>query len=154
MVSGHRIKEGVTEQMQCSEIMTKNPEFCLPSDTVIKAAQLMKSEDVGPIPIVADRDGMKLAGIVTDRDLTIKVIAEARDPNTTRIKEVMSDNVVTCKESDDVDQVLKLMEDNQVRRIPVVGRNDQLLGIVAQADVATRLGRPGKTGRVVEQISE
>lgn len=140
--------------MQCSEIMTKNPEFCLPSDTVIKAAQLMKSEDVGPIPIVADKDGMKLTGIVTDRDLTIKVIAEARDPNTTRLKEVMSDNVVTCKENDDVDKVLKLMEDNQVRRIPVVGRNDQLLGIVAQADVATRLGQPGKTGRVVEQISE
>lgn len=140
--------------MQCSEIMTKNPEFCLPSDTVIKAAQLMKSEDVGPIPIVADKDGKRLTGIVTDRDLTIKVIAEARDPNTTRLEDVMSDNVVTCNENDDVDKVLKLMEDNQVRRIPVVGQNDQLLGIIAQADVATRLGEPGKTGKVVEQISE
>lgn len=140
--------------MQCSEIMTKNPEFCLPSDTVIKAAQLMKSEDVGPIPIVADKEGKKLTGIVTDRDLTIKVIAEARDPNTTRLEDVMSDNVVSCKENDDVDRVLKLMEDNQVRRIPVVGQNDQLLGIIAQADVATRLGEPGKTGKVVEQISE
>jgi CBS domain-containing protein len=140
--------------MQCSEIMTKNPEFCLPSDTVIKAAQLMKSEDVGPIPIVADKEGKKLTGIVTDRDLTIKVIAEARDPNTTRLEDVMSDNVVTCKENDDVDKVLKLMEDNQVRRIPVVGQDDQLLGIIAQADVATRLGEPGKTGKVVEQISE
>lgn len=140
--------------MQCSEIMTKNPECCLPSDTVIKAAKLMKSEDVGPIPIVADKDGKKLTGIVTDRDLAIKVIAEARDPNTTRLKDVMSDNVVSCQESDDVDKVLKLMEDNQVRRIPVVGKNDRLLGIIAQADVATRLGEPGKTGKVVEQISE
>ena len=140
--------------MQCSEIMTKNPEYCLPSDTVIKAAQLMKSEDVGPIPIVADKDGKKLTGIVTDRDLAIKVIAEARDPNTTRLEDVMSDDVVSCKETDDVDDVLKLMEDNQVRRIPVVGKNDQLLGIIAQADVATRLGQPGKTGKVVEQISE
>jgi CBS domain-containing protein len=140
--------------MQCSEIMTKNPEFCLPSDTVIKAAQLMKSEDVGPIPIVADKDGKKLAGIVTDRDLTIKVIAEARDPKTTRLEDVMSDNVVTCNENDDIDTALKLMEENQVRRIPVVGKNDQLLGIIAQADVATRLGQTGKTGRVVEQISE
>lgn len=140
--------------MQCSEIMTKNPECCLPSDMVITAAQLMKSEDIGPIPIVADKEGRKLTGIVTDRDLTIKVIAESRDPNTTRLEDVMSDDVVSCRETDDIDTVLKLMEDNQVRRIPVVGNNDQLLGIIAQADVATRLGQPGKTGRVVEQISE
>jgi CBS domain-containing protein len=140
--------------MQCSEIMTKNPECCLPSDMVIKAAQLMKSEDVGPIPIVADKDGKRLTGIVTDRDLAIKVIAEARDPNTTRLQDVMSDDVVSCNENDDVDKVLKLMEENQLRRIPVVGKNDQLLGIIAQADVATRLGQPDKTGRVVEQISE
>ncbi len=139
--------------MICSEIMTKNPEYCLPSDTVMKAAQLMKSEDVGPIPIVADKDGRKLAGIVTDRDLAIKVIAEDRDPNTTQLSDVMSDNVVSCNENDDVDKVLKLMEDNQIRRIPVVGSNDQLLGIIAQADVATKLGN-GATGRVVEQISE
>ncbi|HEX3231610.1 MAG TPA: CBS domain-containing protein [Pyrinomonadaceae bacterium] len=134
--------------------MTKNPECCLPSDMVITAAQLMKSEDVGPIPIVADKDGLKLTGIVTDRDLAIKVIAEARDPNTTRVADVMSDDVVSCRETDDVNQVLKLMEENQVRRIPVVGSNDQLLGIIAQADVATRLGQPNATGRVVEQISE
>jgi CBS domain-containing protein len=140
--------------MQCSEIMTKNPECCVPTDSVMKAAQLMKSQDVGPIPIVADKDGRKLTGIITDRDLTIKVIAEARDPITTRLKEVMSDNVVTCKESDEVEQVLKLMEDNQVRRIPVVDQDNHLLGIIAQADVATRLGNPGTTGRVVEQISE
>jgi len=140
--------------MQCSEIMTRNPECCVPTDSVMKAAQLMKSQDVGPIPIVADKDGRKLAGIITDRDLAIKVIAEARDPITTRLKEVMSDNVVTCKESDEVEQVLKLMEDNQVRRIPVVDQDNHLLGIIAQADVATRLGNPGATGRVVEQISE
>jgi len=103
---------------------------------------------------VADKDGRKLTGIITDRDLTLKVIAEARDPITTRLKEVMSDNVVTCKESDEVEQVLKLMEDNQVRRIPVVDQDNHLLGIIAQADVATRLGNPGATGRVVEQISE
>jgi CBS domain-containing protein len=82
------------------------------------------------------------------------VIAEARDPNTTRIADVMSDDVVCCRETDDVNKVLKLMEENQVRRIPVVGSNDQLLGIIAQADVATRLGQPSATGRVVEQISE
>lgn len=139
--------------MICSEIMTKNPECCLPSDTVMTAAQLMKSEDVGPIPIVADKDGKKLTGIVTDRDLAIKVIAGSLDPNTTRLEDVMSGEVVSCNENDDVEKVLRLMEENQVRRIPVVGNNDQLLGIIAQADVA-RLGNDGATGQVVERISE
>lgn len=140
--------------MICSEIMTRNPECCLPSDTVMTAAQLMKSEDVGPIPIVADKDGKKLRGIITDRDLTVKVIAAALDPNTTRLEDVMSGDVVSCKENDDVEEVLKLMKKNQVRRIPVVGNDDQLLGIIAQADVALRLGNEMATGRVVERISE
>lgn len=140
--------------MICSEIMTKDPECCLPSDSVMKAAQLMKSEDVGPIPIVDDKDDMKLTGIVTDRDLAIKVVAEARDPRTTQIEEVMSEGLVTCRENDDVQSVLKLMQDNQVRRIPVVDKNDHLVGIIAQADVATRLGEPRATGKVVEQISD
>ena len=139
--------------MTCNEIMTSNPECCLPSDSVMKAAQLMKSEDVGPIPIVEDRDNRKLAGIVTDRDLAIKVVAEARDPETTTIKEVMSADVFSCQGDEDIDAALKLMENHQVRRIPVVDKNDRLLGIIAQADVATRLGSASKTGRVVEEIS-
>ena len=140
--------------MICSEIMTRDPECCLPSDSVMRAAQLMKSEDVGPIPIVDDRDGMKLAGIVTDRDLAIKVVAEARDPKTTQVEEVMSEGLVTCRENDDIRTVLQLMQDNQVRRIPVVDQSDHLVGIIAQADVATRLGSPVVAGKVVEEISE
>ena len=139
--------------MICSEIMTKDPECCVPSDSVMKAAQLMKSEDVGPIPIVEDKKEKKLTGIVTDRDLAIKVVAEARDPKTTQVEEVMPEGLVTCRENDDVQSVLKLMEDNQIRRIPVVDQSDHLLGIIAQADVATRLGSR-TTGRVVEQVSQ
>jgi len=140
--------------MLCSEIMTRNPECCLPSDSVMKAAQLMKSEDVGPIPIVADKDGKRLTGIVTDRDLAIKVVAEARDPKTTNVEDVMSTDIVSCKDNDDVNTALKLMEDYQVRRIPVVDQRDQLLGIIAQADVATRLGNSDLAGQVVKQVSE
>ena len=139
--------------MLCSEIMTRNPEYCLPSDPVVKAAQLMKSEDVGPIPIVDDKDGKKLAGIVTDRDLAIKVVAEARDPKTTPLKQVMTSDVVTCKEDDDLEKALKLMQEHQVRRIPVVDGGDHLLGIIAQADVANRLGSSRTTGKVVQEIS-
>ena len=137
--------------MLCSEIMTTNPEYVMPTDSVMKAAQLMKSEDVGPIPIV--KDGKKLEGIVTDRDLAIKVVAEGRNPKTTQVEEVMTKNLVTCKENDDVEKALKLMQDHQVRRIPVVDNQDHLLGIIAQADVANRLGSKRATGKVVEQIS-
>jgi len=140
--------------MLCNEIMTTNPEFVLPSDSVMKAAQLMKSEDVGPIPIVENKDTKKLTGIITDRDLAIKVVAEARDPKTTPVEEVMTDDVITCKENDDVNKALKLMQDYQVRRIPVVDKGDHLLGIIAQADVATRLGSSRTTGKVVEQVSK
>ena len=139
--------------MQCSEIMTKNPEFCLPGDPVFKAAQLMKSEDVGPIPIVQDKQTKKLTGIVTDRDLVLKVVAEARDPKSTPVEAVMTDDVVTCKENDDLDKAIRLMQDYQIRRIPVVDKNDHLLGIIAQADVATRLDSSRTAGKVVKEIS-
>jgi CBS domain-containing protein len=140
--------------MIASEIMTANPECCLPTDSVMTAAQIMKSEDVGPVPIVADKDQKKLTGIVTDRDLAIKVVAEARDPKTTPVEEVMSEGLVTCRDNDDVRSVLKLMEENQLRRIPVVDKNDRLQGIIAQADVATRLGNTAAAGEVVQQVSQ
>src|SRR2546425_6202801 len=139
--------------MQCSEVMTKNPEFCLPGDPVFKAAQLMKSEDVDPIPIVQDKQTKKLTGIVTDRDLVLKVVAEARDPKSTPVEAVMTDDVVTCKENDDLDKAIRLMQDYQIRRIPVVDKNDHLLGIIAQADVATRLDSSRTAGKVVKEIS-
>jgi CBS domain-containing protein len=139
--------------MIASEIMTRNPECCLPTDSVMTAAQLMKSEDVGPIPIVEDKEERKLTGIVTDRDLAIKVVAEARDPKTTQVEEVMSEGLVTCRENDDVQSVLELMEDNQLRRIPVVDKNEHLIGIIAQADVATRLSSTRVAGEVVKEVS-
>lgn len=140
--------------MIASEIMTTNPECCVPTDSVMTAAQIMKTEDVGPIPIVQDKEDKKLTGIVTDRDLAIKVVAEARDPKTTPVEEVMSEGLVTCRENDDVRSVLKLMEENQLRRIPVVDKNDRLQGIIAQADVATRLGNTRTAGEVVQQVSQ
>ena len=140
--------------MIASEIMTTDPECCVPTDPVMKAAQIMKSKDVGPVPVVEDQDGRKLTGIVTDRDLAIKVVAEARDPKTTTVEDVMSEGLVTCRDNDDVQSVLELMEDNQLRRIPVVDKKDQLVGIIAQADVATRLGNSRAAGQVVQEVSQ
>jgi CBS domain-containing protein len=145
---------GKDTEMKCSELMTKDPSCCLPTDTVFDAAQLMKSEDVGPIPIVNDKQTKKLAGIVTDRDLALKVVAEGLDPKQTKIEEVMTTGVQTCNPDDDVSNVLKLMEHHHVRRIPIVDDQDRLVGIIAQADVATRIDEAEKTHEVVEEISK
>ena len=140
--------------MKCSEVMTKDPSCCVPTDTAYEAAQLMKSEDVGPIPIIKDEQTKELVGIVTDRDLTLKVVAAGLDPKNTRVEQVMSTGVVTCKAGDDCDAALNLMEEHQVRRIPVVDDHGRLVGIISQADVATRLDEPEKTAEVLEEISK
>jgi len=140
--------------MKCSEVMTVNPSCCLTTDTVYQAAQLMKSEDVGPIPIVNDPEIRKLEGIITDRDIVLKVVAEGRDPNTTRVSEIMSKDVFNCRVNDDAHKATHLMEEHQVRRVPIVNENGQLAGIVSQADVATRMGEPANTAEVVKEISQ
>jgi CBS domain-containing protein len=137
----------------CRDVMTKSPVCGYPDDTVAHVARLMRSEDIGPVPIVQDDTSMKLLGIVTDRDLAIKVVAEERDPATTRVKDVMTTDVITCRESDDIETALDAMSKNQLRRIPVLHDGNMLVGIIAQADVATRLN-PEKTGEVVREISE
>ena len=140
--------------MKCSEVMTKDPRCCLPTDTAFDAAQLMKTEDVGPVLICSDKETKKLVGIVTDRDLALKVVAEGLDPKTATIEEVMTTGVLTCHPNDGVEDVLELMEQHQVRRIPIVDDNDRLVGIISQADIATRIDEPQKTHEVVEQISK
>ena len=134
-----------------SEIMTKDPVSLSPGDTAQQAAQLMKSNHIGPIPVV---DGeRKLVGIVTDRDLAIKVVAEGRSAQDTKVSDVMSSKLFTCGPNDDVEKAIETMEEHQVRRIPVVDDQNRLLGIVAQADVATRSGQTKRLGKAVEGIS-
>ena len=140
--------------MIASEIMTRDPECCVPTDSAMTAALLMKSEDVGPIPIVEDKEEKKLTGIVTDRDLALKVVALGLDPNTTRLSEVMTRDPVSCHPDDDLSKALNAMSNMQLRRIPVVDNDGRIVGIIAQADVATRLDEPEKTGEVVKDISE
>jgi len=140
--------------MKCKEIMTKDPVCCLPDDGVQQAAKLMRDEDVGVIPIVEDEDTRTLLGIVTDRDLALRVVAEGRDIATTRLKDVMTTGAIACRADDDSRKALDTMEENQVRRIPVVDSNNKVIGIISQADVATRLAEPKKTAEVVEEISK
>lgn len=138
----------------CSDVMTGNPICALPKDTVVMVAQIMKERDIGPVPVVKDKLSRKLIGIVTDRDLAMKVVATGHDPNDILVEDVMTKDVVTCREDDDVQAALNAMAKHQLRRIPVVDVNDSLVGIIAQADVATRMDEPEKTGEVVKEISQ
>ena len=139
---------------KCNEVMTKNPVCCLPNDMVAKVAQLMKSKDIGPVPIIENEQTKKLVGIVTDRDLALKIVAEGRDAKSTKAEEVMTRKVVTCRGEDDVQKALDAMSEHQLRRIPVVDNDNRIIGIIAQADVATRVDQPAKTAEVVKDISQ
>lgn len=139
----------------CKEVMTSDPVCCLPDETVKEVAQLMKTKNVGSIPVIENRENKKLIGILTDRDLALNVIAVRRDPVKTKIKEVMKLNhPFTCLESDDVQKALDIMASHQVRRIPVIDQNGSIVGIIAQGDVATRLNEAEKTGEMVAKISK
>jgi CBS domain-containing protein len=130
------------------ELMTVKPRTVKPGDSIVDAAKLMRGEDAGIAPIV---DGERLVGVVTDRDIAIRVVAEGKDPSTTKVEEIASGNLVTVEPDQDLDDALRLMAQHQVRRLPVV-ESGKLVGIVAQADVA-RHADAERTGEVVEEIS-
>jgi CBS domain-containing protein len=137
--------------MKARDIMTSNPRVVTAGDSITRAAEIMREADVGVVPVVEDSGTMRLAGVITDRDIAVRVVAEGRDGNV-NVREIMSSRVKTVGPEDDVDRVTQLMKSEQVRRIPVC-EGDRLIGIIAQADVA-REGSDRKTGDVVQKISE
>ena len=139
---------------KCNEVMTLELVCCLPDDRVAKAAELMKSENIGSIPVIENEQTRKLVGIVTDRDLTLTIVAEALDAKTTTVETVMTHKVVTCRADDDLQKALDAMANHQLRRIPVVDNDNRIVGIIAQADVATRAEQPEKTAEMVKEISQ
>ena len=139
---------------KCNEVMTKNPVCCLPDDMAAKAAELMKNGNIGSIPVIENEQTKKLVGIVTDRDLTLEVVAKGLDAKSTKVTTVMTHKVVTCHADDDLQKALDAMAEHQLRRIPVVDKDKKILGIIAQADVATRVDQPEKTAEMVKEISQ
>ena len=144
---------GRLRTMTCADVMTANPKYCQSSDSAARAAQIMKDEDVGPVPVVNNTNDKRVVGIVTDRDLVLEVVAQGRDARTTRLDEFMSRQPVMCRETDDAQDALEAMRNNQVRRIPVVDNDDRLVGIVAQADLARHLDEED-VGEMVEDVSQ
>jgi len=132
------------------DLMTKDPCTIDADKPVAYAAKMMRDEDVGLAPIV---EGEKLIGTLTDRDIAIRVVAEGKDPQTTTVREVATTSVVTVDPDQDLDEALRLMAKNQVRRLPVVEEDGKLAGVVAQADVA-RHASEQQTGELVEEISK
>ena len=131
------------------EAMTSDPCSIDADKSVAYAAKMMRDEDVGIAPIV---EGDRLVGVLTDRDVAVRVVAEGLDPEKVKVSEVASRDVVTLDPQQDLDEALRLMARHQVRRLPVVEEDGRLVGVVAQADVAEQTDER-RTGEVVEQIS-
>jgi CBS domain-containing protein len=136
--------------MKLKEVMTRGVDVTRPDATLEAAAEKMKSLDVGPLPVC---DGDRLVGMVTDRDITVRATAAGRDPKTTPIREAMTEKVVYCFEDQDVREAARLIEEKQIRRLPVLNRDKRLVGIVSVGDLAVRTHDKGLTGEVVERVS-
>jgi CBS domain-containing protein len=119
----------------------------------MRVARMMKVENVGAIPVCSSHDGMRLVGMITDRDLCLQIVAEGRDPEDTQIGSCMSRDIVTCRTDEDLETALQRMEAHQVRRIPVVDSSGMLAGIISQADIATRTKSEEKTATLVQEVS-
>ena len=136
--------------MRIRDVMTSDPKFCLGEDSVIDAACIMREEHVGVVPIVESEESRRVVGIVTDRDLCLGVVAEGQDPANVRVEQCMTRKVVCASPDDALEDVTELMQENQIRRVPVVGDRGELCGIVSLADVVGRSTL--KTTQTVETL--
>ena len=137
--------------MELRDIMTRNVEVVNGNASLKEAATKMKTLDVGLIPVC---DGDRLKGLLTDRDITIRATANGRDPSKTKVNEVMSTDIAYCLEDQAVDEAVILMEARQIRRLPILNQDKQLIGIVSLADIAVHVGDRDLTGETLEEISE
>lgn len=137
--------------MKINEIITREPEVIRPDAFLVDAAQKMKSLDIGMLPVC---DGDRLVGMITDRDITVRGVAQGYDPKSTRVQDVMTPEVIYCFDDEDVKDVTKKMEEKQVRRLPVLDREKRLVGIVSLGDLAVRTGKEKLAGEVLERVSE
>jgi CBS domain-containing protein len=137
--------------LRCSEVMTKNVTTCGPDTVIRDVADMMEDENVGSIPVV---DNGRLVGLITDRDIVCRVIAEGRDTRTTKAREVMSEDIITCTPDDSVIDAIRKMGEHQIRRIPVCDLNGRLRGLISLGDVALEAERDRDLANALEQISQ
>ncbi len=136
--------------VKIQEIMTPNPEGISSDGTVREAAHYMKDMNVGILPVV---EGDSLAGVITDRDIVVRVLAEDRDPSNTRIKEIMSRESFTCRADTDLEEAVRIMQDGQVRRLLVTDDGNRCVGVVSLGDIASKSDTPLKA-EAIAAVSE
>jgi len=134
------------------DVMTPNPECIPPDATLQEAARRMRDLDVGPLPVCGDND--RLAGMITDRDITIRAVAEGKDPRTTTVREAMTENIVFGFEDQEVDDAARVMEQRQIRRLVVLNHDKRLVGIVSLGDLAVEAGARPTASEVLQEVSE
>lgn len=133
------------------DVMTPDPECVSEKDSIRDVARIMKDADTGVVPVV---DGKKIIGLITDRDIIVRGLAEGKNLENVRVNELMTRSIRSVREDSSVDEALELMGSAEIRRVPVVNQNDELVGIVSLGDIATQANRDGKVGQTVENISE
>ncbi|HEX7151864.1 MAG TPA: CBS domain-containing protein [Thermoanaerobaculia bacterium] len=133
------------------DVMTPNPDCVTEKDSIRDAARIMKDQDTGIVPVV---DGRRIIGLITDRDIVVRGIAEGKNLENVRVNELMSKSVRTVTEDSSVDDALQLMSNAEVRRVPVVNNKQEIVGIVSIGDIAATQNQPGKVGNAMEEISE
>jgi CBS domain-containing protein len=140
--------------MKVQDIMARNPTCVTPDTALIDAARLMKQENIGVVPVVESDSSRRLVGVLTDRDITVRAVAEGRDGGSTSVGHIMTSEVRSCAPDDSVSDVMELMGTEQVRRVPIVDERGTLVGIVAQADIVLEAKDDKKAEKTVEQISQ
>lgn len=138
--------------MLVKEVMTEDPACCTPEMNLREVAQLMVQNDCGCIPVVEDEASRKPVGMITDRDITVRAVAEGKNPLDLTARDIMTASPKTISDTSDLEECCNLMEDNQIRRIAVVDSSGGCCGIVAQADIAINAA-DGKTAEVVQEVS-
>src|SRR5438132_5442366 len=133
------------------DVMTPNPVTVSEKDSIREVARIMVREDTGVVPVV---DGKKVIVMVTDRDIVVRLVAEGKDPSNAKVNEVMTKNVRAIREEATVKEALDVMSGAQVRRVPVVNTNNELVGIVSIGDIAKDTNQGDRVGKTVEEISE
>ena len=133
------------------DVMTPDPATVSAKDSIREAARIMASEDTGVVPVV---DGRRIVGLVTDRDIVVRCVAEGKDTAIAKVNECMTKSVRSVKEDTPVAEVLSMMSSAQIRRVPVVNNRDELVGIVSIGDISTETNQDGRVGKTIEQISQ
>jgi CBS domain-containing protein len=139
--------------MKVKEVMSANPACCTPNESAQNAAKMMCDRNVGSIPVVADHQSRALVGMITDRDLWCSIVAHGLDPKATQIQEFITYTPVSCRDGENVATCERLMQERQVRRIPVVDAEGRVIGIVSQADLALK-DKPERVHKTVAEISK